>query len=255
MKAFLIEDEPVALRNLTRLLEKHFPEIAVDGTAATVEDAVQYLEGHSPDLIFMDVQLSDGLCFDIFLQADVTCPVVITTAYDRYALKAFEAGSVDFLVKPIDGMELCRAVTRCLHRSGGDDASRILEAMLSGGIAREEDSPALRRILVRVGGKIYPLKTEDIALVYSEQKSTFLLTVSGDRYLVNPSLDELGSRLDPERFFRVSRSCIVSRRSIRGVQDLPGGRYALDMDTPAPFPVEVSRGRANDFSLWYNSHA
>lgn len=253
MKAFVTEDEPVALRNLTRLLEREFPEIEVDGTAATVEDAVRYFEnGGRPDLVFMDVQLSDGLCFDIFLQVDIPCPVVITTAYDCYALKAFESGSVDFLVKPVDARELRRAVTRCLQRSGGDNASHILEALLSSGIAWEEDTTSLRRILVRVGGKIYPLKTEDIALVYSEQKSTFLLTVRGERYLVNPSLDELGGQLNSELFFRVSRSCIVSRRRIRRMSDLPGGRYALELDIPTPFPVEVSRGRAYDFSLWYD---
>ncbi|MBR1569998.1 MAG: response regulator transcription factor [Bacteroidales bacterium] len=250
MKAFVIEDEPMAQRNLTRLLEKHFPEIEVAGYAATVEEAVSWLQDHAPDLVFMDVQLSDGLSFDIFLQVDIACPVVITTAYDQYALQAFQKGSVDYLVKPIDLPDLRRAVARCLQRSGGEDAVRLLSALVESGIVRE-DEPYKKRLLVRVGDMIYPIKLSDVALVYSEHKSTFLLSSDGSRYLVNPSLDELGALLDPAQFFRVSRSCIVSREAVRGVMPIPGGRYSLEVAPSVPFEVEVSRGRSEDFYHWY----
>lgn len=246
MKAFLVEDEPVARQSLIRLLEKHFPEIEVAGTAESVAEAVAWLSAHRPDLLFLDVQLSDGTGFDILLQTEITCPVVITTAFDEYALKAFEAGSVDYLLKPVDLPDLRRAVARCLLRSGTEDAQSLLEVM-SG---MEAADPAPKRILVRVGGRIYPIRMEQIVLLYAQQKGTYLYTVDQERYLINPTLDEMTARLSPRQFFRVSRSCIVARQAIRQIQPIPGGRYSLDLEPGVPFDVEVSRSRSEEFFRW-----
>lgn len=229
MKAFLIEDEPIARRNLERLLHAEYPEMEVIGTAETVEEAVQWLRTHQPQLIFMDIELADGSCFDIFAEAEIRCPVIMTTAYDQYALQAFEAGSIDYLLKPVTAEGLRRAVFRCLHRSGNTNVGRML---------------------IRVGGHIYPVSPASISLAYAHEKNTFAITREGARYPLTLSLDELGQRWGPLCFFRISRSCLVARDAITEMRTLPGGRYALTLQPPAPFDVEVSRGRAKEFVRW-----
>ena len=190
MKAFLIEDEPIARRNLERLLHSEFPEIEVLSTAESVEEAVQWLQVHRPQLIFMDIQLADGSCFDIFRECDIRCPVIMTTAFDQYALQAFEAGSVDYLLKPVTAQGLRRAVFRCLQRNG----------------AREDVS----RMLIRLGGKIYPVSPSRIAYAYASEKNVFAVTCESERFPLTLSLDELVQRWSPVRFFRISRACQFS---------------------------------------------
>lgn len=229
MTAFIIEDEPLARRNLERRLHSEYPEIEVVGTAETVEEAVLWLKSHQPQLIFMDIQLADGSCFDIFEETEVRCPFIITTAYDQFALQAFEAGSIDYLLKPVTADGLKRAVSRCLQRSG---------------------AAGLGRMLLRVGGIIYPVSTERIAFAYAQDKNTFIVTLDGQRFPLSQSLEDLAQRWDPLRFFRISRGCLLSRDAIRQMRSLPGGRYALTVEPAAPFDVEVSRGRAKDFIHW-----
>ena len=249
MKAIIIEDEPIARKNLCRLLERNFPDIEVVGYATSVDEAVDLIRRQPSDIIFMDVLLSDGTCFDIFVQVDVTCAVVMTTAYDQYVMQAFEHGSVDYLLKPVDLPDLRRAVARSMSRYPSEDSLRILGA-LSDEVQVKDGTIYRERFLVRLGGKIYPIKTTDLAIFYSEQKSTYLLTKDNSHYIVNPPLDEIMKQLDPRLFFRVSRSCIVSRDAIRQISPLPGGRYRLKVEPEVPFDVEVSRGRSDDFYIW-----
>ncbi len=229
MTAFIIEDEPLARRNLERLLHSEYPEIEVVGTAESVEEAVLWLKTHQPQLIFMDIQLADGSCFDLFEETDIRCPFIITSAYDQYALQAFEAGSIDYLLKPVTAEGLKRAVSRCLQRSGAANQGRML---------------------LRVGGIIYPVSTNQVAFAYAQDKNTFIVTLDGQRFPLNQSLDDLTLRWDQLRFFRISRSCLLSRDAIQQLRTLPGGRYALTISPAAPFDVEVSRGRAKDFIHW-----
>ncbi len=249
MKALIIEDEILSLNSLRRLLERNFPDIEVSGTARSVDEAVSYLQKNTPDIIFMDVQLLDGTCFDIFIQVDIKSPVVMTTAFDEYVLKAFEAGSVDYLLKPIEIGDLRRSVARCMGRFHQDDARRVLSSALQVSDAHE-GKVYKGRLLVRIGETIYPIKTEDIAIIYSEQKSTYLLTFSSQKYFIAPTLEEVMAELDPKKFFRVSRSCVVARDAIDGVESLRGGRYLLKTHPQVPFPVEVSRARSDDFYIW-----
>lgn len=249
MKALIIEDEVLAQNNLRRLLGKVSPDVEVCGMVRSVDEAVSFLGDNTPDVIFMDVQLSDGTCFDIFLQTDIHSPVVMTTAFDSYVLRAFEAGSVDYLLKPIELEDLRRSVARCMGRYHPEDASRILSsvARISGA---QEGTVYKGRLLVRIGETIYPVRTDEIALIYSEQKSTYLLTNSSGKYFISPTLEEVARILDPAKFFRVSRSCVVARGAIRRVEPLRGGRYLLEVSPPVPFKVEVSRARSDDFYIW-----
>ena len=201
--------------------------------------------GNIADIIFMDVELSDGICFEIFRQVEVKAKIIMTTAYDSYALKAFEAGSVDYLLKPIDSSELKRAVARCRMSGGTIDVEALALAM---GVPGKKNYK--ERYLVRLNDRIVPLQTTNIAYIYSEDKNNYLVTFDGQKYIVDSSLDVISEELDPEYFFRISRGCIVSMKAIGTIVKQMGGRLRI-MATPEPsFEMTVSRSRVDDFMTW-----
>ena len=248
MKAFIIEDELMAQKNLTRALTQHFPNIEVIGTATSVNGAVAWLKEPSnrPDLIFMDVELADGICFEIFRQVDIQAKVIMTTAYDHYALKAFEAGSVDYLLKPIEAEQLKRAVARCRMSGGKIDVealARVLEGTANTKTYKE-------RYIVRFNDRIIPLQTSSIAYIFSEDKNNYLVTFEGQKYIIDSSLDVIIEELDPEYFFRISRGSIVSMKAIDTITKQLGGRLRLEVHPAPSFEMTVSRSRVDDFLKW-----
>ena len=184
MKALIVEDEPRAQRALENLLKANFPDVEVIGRAASVKETVDWLAGNRPDVIFMDVELADGTCFDIFAQTSVDAQVVMTTAYDNYAVKAFEVNSVDYLLKPVDVEELKRAVSRVEKRLGADRPRIDFDAV------REAIRPR-EKFLIRLNDRIVPVSVRDIAYFYSEAKSTFIVTRDGKNYVLDDSLDAI----------------------------------------------------------------
>ena len=248
MKALIVEDEEMARKSLARILTTQFPDIEVVGETSSVRETVQWLRepGHDPSLIFMDVELSDGDCFEIFRQVPIRSDVVMTTAYDSYAVKAFEAGSVDYLLKPIDLKDLTRAVDRCRARQR---PPLDLDALLSA--VGKEKAPAYReRFIVFVGDSVIPVKTCDIAFLYSEDKYNHLVTSAGEDYIIDSSMEAMSEELDPKRFFRISRSCIVSMQAIRSITRHFAGRILLETEPRASFEMTVSRARVEDFLTW-----
>ena len=248
MKAFIIEDEIMAQKSLTRALAQNFPDIEVIGTATSVKGAVAWLKDASnrPDIIFMDVELADGICFEIFRQVDVQAKVIMTTAYDHYALKAFEAGSVDYLLKPIEVGQLKRAVARC-QTSGGKIDVEALARALEGTASRKTYK---ERYIVRFNDRIIPLLTSSIAYIFSEDKNNYLVTFDGQKYIIDSSLDVIAEELDPEYFFRISRGCIVSMKAIDTIIKQMGGRLRLVVHPAPSFDMTVSRSRVDDFLKW-----
>lgn len=251
MKVFIIEDELMALKNLQRALHDNFEDMEVVGHASSVKDSVAWLKepSNKADIVFMDVELSDGNCFEIFKETDITSPVVMTTAYDSYAVKAFEAGSVDYLLKPIDPKALKRAVDRC--RSGEDSGEVGLEKMLRELHGTKDNYK--ERFLIYFNDRIIPVRSNDIAYFYSESKDNRIVTLDGASYAVDSSLDTISAELDPSRFFRISRKCIVSKDSVDCITKLSGGRLMLEMRIvpkgQAP-DFTVSRARVDDFIAW-----
>ena len=232
MKAFLIEDETMAREQLARTLRENFPDIEIAGTAASVREAVTWLRTGRPDIIFMDVELSDGQCFEIFKKTEVHGHVVMTTAYDNYAIKAFEAGSIDYLLKPIELPALRRAVERC--RQSGMPAMDV--------------DQLIRTLSART-------QTADIACFYSESKDNHVVTRDGATYVVDNSLDTIITELDPAQFFRISRSCIVAKESVESITKLFGGRLLVSLPDHAKRrgdgpDLTVSRARVDDFLAW-----
>lgn len=250
MKAYIVEDEIIAQKSLARLLSQNFPDMEVVGTAASVKDTVEWLKSNpeGADIIFLDVELTDGICFEIFKQVEVRAKVIMTTAYDSYALKAFEAGSVDYLLKPIDTADLKRAVARCRMSGGQIDVDALVKAM-----GMNVSSPAKEyreRYIIRLNDRIIPLNINEIAYIYSEDKNNYLVTFEEKKYIIDSSLDDIYENLNPEKFFRISRSCVVSMKAIKSIIKQAGGRLKI-VATPEPsFEMTVSRSRVDDFLAW-----
>ncbi len=252
MKAFLIEDETMAREQLARTLTEHFPDIEIVGTASSVREAVAWLRTGRPDIIFMDVELSDGQCFEIFKKTEVHGHVIMTTAYDNYAIKAFEAGSIDYLLKPIELSALTRAVDRCRQSNAASlDVDKLIRALSS----KPEPEPWKERWLVHFNDRIVPVKTTEIACFYSESKDNHVVTHDGSTYVVDISLDTIVTELDPALFFRISRSCIIAKESVESVTKLFGGRLLIHLPDRAKRrgdgpDLTVSRARVDDFLAW-----
>lgn len=219
MNVLIVEDEMMAQANLARALTQHFPDVRIVGTTGSVRETVLWLRtpGNSADVIFMDVELSDGDCFEIFRQADVTARVIMTTAYDNYAVRAFEVNSIDPDV--------------------------LLNAIRS---PREYK----QRYVVRFNDRIVPVQTTDIAYFYSEEKNTYLVTNDNNRYIMDQSLDVLSDELDPGRFFRISRSCIIAMPAIVSIVKYLGNRLKITARPRPEFEMVVSRSRVDDFLKW-----
>lgn len=248
MKVLIIEDEIMAQRSLTRLLSQHFPDMDVVGTASSVKGAVTWLQdpGNSVDVIFMDVELSDGICFEIFRQVDIKAKVIMTTAYDSYALKAFEAGSIDYLLKPVDPDALKRAISRVRTSGGNIDMEALMKIMEGQKTPQKEYK---ERYIIKFNDRIIPLNTSEIAYVYSEEKNNYLVTFDGQHYIIDSSLDVICDDLNPEQFFRISRSCIVSMKAIRSIVKQTGRLRIVATPDPS-FEMTVSRSRVDDFLTW-----
>ncbi len=266
MKVLIVEDEPMAQKALSHALTSRYPDLQIVGTTDSVAGTVAYLQEHSGngagmhggwsqekgvDLIFMDVELSDGNCFEIFRQTEISAKVIMTTAYDSYAIKAFEAGSLDYLLKPIDPSDLDRAVKRALSSlQTPSDVAAALRAMEQG---RSSGGGGKERFIVRLGDKIVPVKVEDIAYFYSEEKSNFICTEDGKKYIVDSSLDVIAEELPQKSFFRISRGCIVNIKAIQSIMRQPSGRLVVLSTPPSDFEMAVSRARVDDFMAWLSA--
>lgn len=243
MKALIIEDEPRARAHMISLLADSFPEVEVVGAIGSVKDSIQWLGANpTPDVIFMDVELSDGNSFEIFANIDVPAPVIMTTAYDQYAIRAFQVNAVDYLLKPIDVEDLKRAIGRVA--AGETSRPESVRKMI--------DQAFKEKFLIKLNDRIVPVRASDIAYVYSESKNTYIVTSAGSSYVLDDSLDTIAASLDPASFFRISRSCIISEGVIDSVSRLMGGRLRITLrpEFPALADFTVSRARVDDFLSW-----
>ena len=248
MKVLIVEDEIMAQKSLTRVLTQNFSDLEIVGYTDSIQGTVNWLsnEKNRADVIFMDVELADGVCFEIFRQIDVKAKVIMTTAYDHYAIKAFETGSIDYLLKPIDASALKRAVARCRMSGGQVDIEALLSA-IGGGATKKEYK---ERYIIRFNDRIIPLETAAIAYFYSEEKNNYLVTFDEHKYIIDSSLDLVAEELNPEQFFRISRSCIVSMKAIDSIIKQAGSRLRIVAHPEPSFEMTVSRSRVDDFLRW-----
>lgn len=249
VKVMIVEDEIMAQKSLIRTLTQNFPDMEVVGTSNSVKSTVSWLsepENHA-DVIFMDVELADGECFEIFRQIEVKAKVIMTTAYDSYAIKAFEAGSIDYLLKPIDATALQRAVARCRMSERQVDIEALMKAI---GRKTSPKKEYKERFIIRFNDRIVPVPAADIAYVYSEEKNNYLITFNCKKYIIDTSLDVMVEELDPEKFFRISRGCIISMNAISSIIKQAGSRLKIISKPEASFEMNVSRSRVDDFLEW-----
>ena len=248
MQVVIIEDEAPAASRLVSLLKGISSEIDVVRQLDSVEAAVKYLPAADIDLVFMDIQLADGLSFDIFQQITVTTPVIFTTAFDQYTLKAFKVNSIDYLLKPIDERELKGAVEKYQQLYRKKDIN-FSEKMLK--VMRDMTSTAYaERLLVKRGQQLSYLKTSATAYCYADGKLCYAVDFSNNKYLLEANLSQLEEKLMPAHFYRINRNLLVNIESVRKVHTWLGGRLKLELVMAAQAETIVSRERVNGFKSW-----
>lgn len=252
MRLIIIEDERPAANRLQKLLLEAEPAAEVLDVIDTVEDAAAWFAGGQPlDLAFMDIQLADGLSFEIFRQVDVRVPVIFTTAFDQYALRAFKSNGIDYLLKPVDPADLRSALDKYKRLQAAP--APALDALMR--MVQEARGPRRfrERFLIKQGEQLRYVPIADAAYFQADTGYVSLVTHEGQRLLLDQSLEQIAQELDPAAFFQISRQCIVSLRAIHKIHTWHNSRLRLDLTPPSKEDVIVSRDRVKDFKGWLDS--
>jgi DNA-binding LytR/AlgR family response regulator len=249
MKVLIVEDEPPAAKRLRQLLLEKRPAALVVGMQDGVENTVRWLRSNpTPDLLFFDIQLADGLSFDIFQQQPISAPVIFTTAYDQYTLQAFKLNSVDYLLKPIDPEELEQALQK-FDRWFGPRPALTPETLQN--LLQTFAQPSYKeRFMIKIGQQLTYILAQDVAYFYSEDGLAFAQMNDKKRHAIDYTLDQLEDRLDPRYFFRLNRKVIAHIQSIRKAEPYFNSRFILELQPPASFELIISRDRASAFKAW-----
>ncbi|MGE5680118.1 MAG: LytR/AlgR family response regulator transcription factor [Bacillota bacterium] len=254
MKVLIVEDEVLTSRRLSQMILSYDSTIEILGVLDSIESVVNWFQkNNEPDLIFMDIQLSDGLCFEIFNKTSIEAPIIFTTAFDEYAIQAFRVNSIDYLLKPVKKEELIKSLEKYdrfkSRFSGVFKTSEIYEVLKSMSVSQQIYKS---RFLVKSGQAFIKINSESVAYFYSENKLTYLVLFNGKKYLSDHTLEVLEGQLDPAMFFRVSRQHIVNVNSIEGIHIYFGGSLKLQLTPKADADVIVSRRRVISFKEWMN---
>ncbi len=249
MRILIIEDEPRAASQLQKMLKACGFDHELLDIVDTVEDAVKWFQEQAmPELVFMDIQLADGLSFEIFQKVTVDAPIIFTTAFDQYAIQAFKVNSIDYLLKPIQKDDLQLALEKFNRSNNPTHINAHVLKQLLGSI----QAPAKRSgLLVKEGGGFVQVKISDILYLYSEDSITFAVT-AGKRHLVDETMDQVFESLDPEQFYRINRGQIVSKNSIQKLAPYFNHRVKLTVANPRDQEFIVSRQKTSDFKAWMN---
>jgi DNA-binding LytR/AlgR family response regulator len=249
MKAIILEDENRAVNHLKRLIHLVAPEIEVLAVFDTVRETVAYLEKNPDlDLVFSDVQLADGISFEIFPRVQVDCPIIFTTAYDTYAIEAFNANGIDYLLKPIEEERLRKALEKARKFTPRINLEDLLDLKAMAGHKQLKS-----RFMVKVGERIRTIMVEEILLFYSFEKTTYLHTSAHRNYIIDYSLDELEGMLDPERFFKINRKYILSIDACSQIIAWSNNRLKIDVEGIDDQKIVVARERVKDFKAWLDN--
>ncbi|RLD51053.1 MAG: DNA-binding response regulator [Bacteroidetes bacterium] len=252
MNILIVEDEKLAARRLISLIKELEENAKIIDTIESVEKAIAWFKSNDPpDLIFLDIQLSDGLCFNIFKEIEVSSPVIFTTAYDEYSLKAFELNSVDYLLKPIKAEKLQQALEKYnkLKTSFSSsqlnfDTKKLIESI------QASKPEYTSRFLVNKGNSLIIIDVSDIAYFHAEDKMVFITTFDNKKYLINNTLDNLEKSLEPKSFFRTARQFLVTAKAIHKIHNYFNYKLKLDLQPQPETDVIVSKARVSDFKEW-----
>lgn len=251
MNILLLEDEEPATKRLEKMLKETEPAVVIQAVIVSVSSGIRWLQQNpAPDLIISDIQLADGLSFEIFREIKTTAPVIFTTAYDQYAIDAFKVNSVDYLLKPVKKDELAAAIEKYknLRRPANavlPDIHKLIAAM-----AANEPARYKTRFAVKYGEHLKTISVDEAAYFYTEDKINFLTTKEGRRYTIDFNLDSLEEMLDPHVFFRINRQYIISIKAISEMFTYSKSRVLVKLNPPAKHETIVSTERSGDFKLW-----
>jgi two-component system, LytTR family, response regulator LytT len=249
MRILIVEDEELAVKKLQKTLEAVSPDAEVMGFTDSIKSTVEWLQDNpQPDLILMDIELADGQSFEIFNLTDVKSPVIFTTSYDEFALKAFKVNSVDYLLKPIQKEELKAALDKFQKMRSGPDVN--LDMLVKELQQKLQPKEYRKRFLVKHGQKLVSVEIGEIAYFYSDGRLNFFKTTDNRKFVVDYTMDELEELLDPAIYFRVSRSFFVSVNSIEKIDDYFGNRLILGLKPAVDKEALVSREKVSDFKKW-----
>lgn len=253
IKAIIIEDESLAAKRLEALIKKCDKDIEIITQLSSVKSAVKWLSHNpQPDLIFMDIHLEDGLSFSIFEQTNITAPVIFTTAFDEYTIKAFKVNSIDYLLKPINSDDLSQSLEKykklkAQFSTGGIDIKSIIENFIP------KEGPYKNRFLVSEGSNFLTLEINDVAYFFAEDKFAFLVSKAGKHYVIDLTLDKLTGVLNPKLFYRINRQFIISTSCIENMTKYSANKLKLTLKPETDKEVFVSQDKYTDFKKWLDS--
>lgn len=251
MNVLIVEDEELAVKKLRKTLLATDNSIEVTGVTDSIKTTVEWLQSNpQPDLILMDIELADGQSFEVFKLTDVKSPVIFITSYDEYALKAFKVNSVDYLLKPIQQEELQAALNKFRKITSSQKSDLSLDSLVRELQQKLQPKEFRKRFLVKQGQKLVSVEVEDIAYFYSDGRLNFFKTADNRKFVVDYTMDELEEMLDPEKYFRISRSFYVSVNSIDKIEDYFGNRLILQLKPMVDKEALVSREKVTDFKKW-----
>jgi two-component system LytT family response regulator len=251
MKAVIVEDEIVAAKNLQRLIAQVNKNIEILVILENVEDSVEWFSANpAPDLVFMDIHLSDGSSFSIFENVKINAPIIFTTAYDEYALKAFEMNSIDYLLKPINIQSLERAIHKFSQFNKTQASNEDVIANMLATFHKEKEVYK-SNFLIPHKDKLIPLSVDKIAFLYSENKMVNIHTFDGEKYHLDTSLDELYKQLNANKFFRANRKYIIAHKAIKDISLWFGNKLSVSLSVEVPEKIIVSKERVAEFKGWF----
>lgn len=247
----IIEDELPNIQRLEKML--HVLDITITASLQTVQASIKWLQTHEqPDIIFMDIRLTDGLSFEIFDQVTITAPVIFITAYDEYAMKAFEVNGVDYLLKPLEADKLEKSIRKAKAVSGAGSDESILRLIKN----MQAKQPIYRsRFLIAYRDRYILVMAEEIAYFTSENKATFLITHTSERFMIDQTLEMLEKELNPEAFFRISRQFIVSLKAINKIHQSFNSQLKIELLPALEESVLLSREKSNQLKKWLDHSA
>jgi DNA-binding LytR/AlgR family response regulator len=253
MQILIIEDEPQAARRMEKLITELLPSSQIVGSIDSVKKSVAWFNANPmPDLALMDIQLADGVSFQIFEQCEVKCPVIFTTAYDEYALKAFKVNSIDYILKPVDKDELRNALKKLESLTAGSASTQRLVDNI-GQVVNLLSKKTKERFVIKVGEHLKTIAVKDILYFYSQDKATFCNTTDGRNHILDFTIEQLEEMVDSEIYFRVNRKYLVQANAIKDIITYTNSRLKLILQGSTDKDIIVARERVVDFKQWLDS--
>lgn len=249
MRVLIVEDESMAAKRLSSMLLKLEPDVEILEVLDSVKTAVKWLSTNEADLLFFDIQLADGLSFEILNQVNIQTPIIFTTAFDEYAIKAFKVNSIDYLLKPIDPEELQNALDKFHQNFKRPEAEQPNMALLEQAM-KMLTKQYKERFVVKIGEHIHTISVSDSAYFFSQDKATFLVTKEKKRYIIDYTLEEVEGLIDPQDFFRINRKYLISMRAVKDIVSYSNSRLRIILSQSDEMDAIVSRERVQDFKKW-----